>query len=238
VAPRARAEQLGKIDGDGTMTSTSDIALWADKLRDLAALGLHFTESIHDRERYRAVQDIAIAMSAAAVGKPVEHLEPLRSAVFSRPTPLTVGDGAVIDDHGRILLVKRADNHKWAMPGGALEVGETPAEGVRREILEETGAECEPVALVGVYDSRTCGTVSQFHLYQFMFLCRPLTEPSHATASHAHEVLSATWFDEDQLPADIDPGHVTRIPHAFRVWRDGGPTFFDIATRSRDGDLG
>lgn len=220
------------------MTSTSEIALWADKLRDIAALGLHFTESAYDEERYRAVQDIAMALSAAAVGQPVEHLEPLRATVFSHPTPLTVGDGAVIDDHGRILLVKRADNKKWAMPGGALEVGETPAEGVMREVLEETGAECEPVALVGVFDSRICGTVSQFHLYQFVFLCRPLTDAAHATASHAHEVLRTTWFAEDQLPADIDPGHVTRIPHAFRVWRDGGPAFFDIAARSRDDDVG
>ena len=219
------------------MTSPSDIALWADKLRDIAALGLHFTESPHDRERYLAVQDISIAMFAAAVGKPVDHLEPLRSTVFSRPTPLTCGDGAVIDDRGRILLVKRADNHKWAMPGGALEVGETPAEGVVREILEETGAPCEPVALVGVFDSRLCGTVSQFHLYQFVFLCRPLGEPAQNTASHAHEVLGTEWFAEDELPSGIDPGHVSRIPHAFRVWREGGPAVFDRIIRSEDRDV-
>ena len=178
-----------------------------------------------------------MAMSAAAVGKPVDQLEPLRSAVFSRPTPLACGDGAVIDDRGRILLVKRADNHKWAMPGGALEVGETPAEGVVREILEETGATCEPVTLVGVFDSRLCGTVSQFHLYQFVFLCRPLGEPAHNTASHAHEVIRTEWFAEDELPSGIDPGHGSRIPLAFRVWREGGPAFFDRIVRSEDRDV-
>ena len=77
-----------------------------------------------------------------------------------------MGDAAVIDDDGRILLVQRADNSKWAMPGGAMEVSETPAEGVVREAFEETGVRCEVVALVGVFDSRLCGTISRHHLYQ------------------------------------------------------------------------
>jgi len=218
------------------MTSASDIALWADKLRDIAALGLHFSASVFDSERYRAIQDISIAMSAAAVGQPAARLEPLRSTLFARPTPLAVGDAAVINYRGKLLLVQRADNRKWAMPGGALEVGETPAEGVVREAFEETGIRCEPVALVGVFDSRICGTLSQFHMYQFVFLCRPLTELAHARASHAHEVLGSQWFAEDELPVDIDPGHVSRIPHAFRVWRDGAPAHFDPAPRSSDGD--
>jgi hypothetical protein len=43
-------------------------------------------------------------------------------------------------------------------------------------------------------------------------------------------VLGARWFAEDALPADadIDPGHVTRIPVAFRMWHDRqAPAFFD-----------
>ena len=216
------------------MTDSSDIALWADKLRDIAALGLHFSDSVYDQERYQAVQEIAMLMSAAAVGQPIQSLEPLRSTVFARPTPLAVGDAAVIDDQGKLLLVQRADNTKWAMPGGALEVGETPAEGVVRETLEETGIKCEPVALVGVFDSRICGTVSQFHMYQFVFLCRRLAGTEQTEASHAHEVLGSQWFAEDALPVDVDPGHVSRIPHAFQVWRERAPAFFDPTTRSSD----
>jgi len=155
------------------MLSARQIALWADRLRDISALGLHFTDSRYDRERYQAVQNVAMVMLVAATGEPVEELELLRATIFSHPTPLSVGDAAVIDDEGRILLVRRADNQKWAMPGGALEVGETPAEGVVREALEETGVE------------------------------------------------------EDALPRDIDPGHVSRIPEAFRVWRGEMSAFFD-----------
>jgi ADP-ribose pyrophosphatase YjhB (NUDIX family) len=190
-------------------------------------MGLHFSKNVHDEEAFRAVQTIAMEMLALATGESVEQMEPLRASVFSRPTPIAAGDAAVIDDRGRILLVKRADNGKWAMPGGALEVGETPAEGVVREALEETGVRCRAVSLIGVFDSRFCGTPSRHHLYQFTFLCEPLNEGEREKPSHGLEVLDVGWFSEGGLPEAIDPGHVTRIPEAFRVWHGDRRVFFD-----------
>lgn len=209
------------------MISTLQIALWADKLCDVSAKGLRFADSPYDKEHYQDVQNIAIAMMAAAGNESIAQLEPLRATLFSRPTPITVGDAAVIDDDGRILLIRRKDNQKWAMPGGALDVGETPAEGVVREALEETGVHSEPIALVGVFDSRFTGGVSRHHLYQFVFLCRPLDNQEMDAPSHAHEVLDAQWFSENALPEDLDPGHVTRIPEAFRIWHGEMSAFFD-----------
>ncbi len=208
------------------MTPAEQIALWADQIRDLSAMGLLFSKSIYDRTNYETLTNMAMAMQALATGESLEQLEPLRTTVFARPTPLTVGDAAVVDDAGRILLIRRADNRLWAMPGGALEVGETPAEGVVREAFEEAGVRAEPVALVGVYDSRLCGTVARFHLYQFVFLCR-LGDTKLEKPSHELEVLDVAWFAENELPPDIDPGHVTRIPDVFRVWRGDARSFFD-----------
>jgi ADP-ribose pyrophosphatase YjhB (NUDIX family) len=209
------------------MTPAEQVALWADRLRDISAMGLHFAKSVHDEEAYRAVQSIAMEMTAVAMDRPVEQMEALRATLFSRPTPLSGGDAAIIDEQGRILLVKRADNGKWAMPGGALEVGETPAEGAVREALEETGLRCRAVSLIGVFDSRLCGTTSPHHLYHFTFLCQPLNEGQLERPSHAFEVLDVRWFPEDGLPTDIDPGHVTRIPEAYRVWHGDNRAFFD-----------
>ncbi len=210
------------------MTSAQQIALWADKLRDISALGLMFCKNFHDREGFQQVQDVAMDMLSLATDEPFEQIEPLRAPVFERPTPFSVGDAAIIDDDGRILLIQRADNQKWAMPGGALTVGETPAEGVVREAFEETGVRCEPVTLVGIFDSRLCGTVSRHQLYQFLFLCKPLDGGQTVeTPSHAIEVLGSRWFAEHDLPDDLDPGHVSRIPEAFRVWRGDGRVYFD-----------
>jgi len=137
-----------------SMNLAAKIALWADRLRDVSAQGLRFAENNYDKTRYRAIQDTAMEMYALASGETLESLEPLRETLFSRPTPFTVGDAAVIDSAGRILLMQRTDDHKWAMPGGALEVGETPAAGVVREAFEETGVHSQAIALVGVFDSR------------------------------------------------------------------------------------
>ena len=211
------------------MKPAEQIALWADKLRDISAMGLHFSKSKHDETHYREVQTVAMEILALATGESLEQMEPLRAPVFSRPTPMVGGDGAVIDDKGRILLIQREDNGKWAMPGGALDVGETPAEGAVREVLEETGVHCRVLSLVGVFDSRFCGTQTRHHLYHFTFLCDPLNQEQVEEPSHAFEILDRGWFSEDCLPEDIDPGHVSRIPEAFRVWHGDGRAFFDGA---------
>lgn len=203
------------------------LALWADKLRDVSSSGLHFSKNIYDEENYQAVQNIAMEMLALASGVTIDEIEPLRTPHFSRPTPLSVGDAAVIDDQGRILLIQRADNAMWAMPGGAFEVGETPVEGAIRETFEETGVHCRAKSLLGVFDSRLTGGKSRFHMYQFVFLCEPIQDKAVEPAPFAHETLGFGWFTEDSLPDPIDPGHATRIPKAFDMWRNGGEAFFD-----------
>lgn len=204
------------------------LALWADQLRDLSAMGLHFSRSIYDTQHYQTVQNIAMEMLALATGDLPEQIEPLRAPIFARPTPMTVGDAAIINEAGEILLIRRADNHLWAMPGGALEVGEAPAEGVVREALEETGIRCRATHLVGVFDSRRCGSTTRHHLYQFVFLCCPLNQDAPEPPSHAIEMSEMRWFAEDVLPSDLDPGHRVRIPQAFRVWHGDQAAFFDL----------
>jgi ADP-ribose pyrophosphatase YjhB (NUDIX family) len=55
------------------------------------------------------------------------------------------------DDQGRLLLIRRTDNDLYAIPGGALELGETLTETVQREVMEETGINVQVTGLIGVY---------------------------------------------------------------------------------------
>ena len=207
------------------MRDAQQIAIWADQLRDIAATGLRWSKSKYDDVRYTTLQNISMEMLATATDEPTEEMEPLRATVFSHVTPFSTGDAGVVDEEGRILLIKRADNHRWAMPGGAFEVGETPAEGAEREAFEETGIRCKSVALVGVFDSRFCGTTSRHQLYQFTFLCEPI-EGDNQEASHAEEVEDVQWFARERIPENLDPGHVSRIPEVFRVWNGDRRAFF------------
>jgi len=210
------------------MTPTQQVALWADELRAMAAHGLYYNKDIYNQERYHKIQSIALAMLALASGVTLDTLEPLRNTLLSHLTPFAVGDAAIMDAAGRMLLIRRADNGLWAMPGGALDVGETAAEGVLREVLEEAGHYCEVTGLAGVFDSRLWGSTSPHHMYQFVFLCRLLDKPPIATPSHSHETLEQAWFAETDLPPNIDPNHAGRIPVAFQVWRGERPPFFDL----------
>jgi ADP-ribose pyrophosphatase YjhB (NUDIX family) len=57
----------------------------------------------------------------------------------------------VINDAGEILMIRRTDNDNWAVPGGAIDLGESVAQAAVRETLEESGIECEITGIVGIY---------------------------------------------------------------------------------------
>ncbi|WP_449060827.1 NUDIX hydrolase [Planomonospora algeriensis] len=57
----------------------------------------------------------------------------------------------VTNDAGEILMIRRSDNDNWAVPGGAIDLGESLPEAAIRETLEETGVRCEITGIVGTY---------------------------------------------------------------------------------------
>ena len=57
----------------------------------------------------------------------------------------------VMDDEDSILMIRRSDNGNWAVPGGAIDLGESVAQAAVRETLEESGIECEITGIAGIY---------------------------------------------------------------------------------------
>jgi ADP-ribose pyrophosphatase YjhB (NUDIX family) len=57
----------------------------------------------------------------------------------------------VANDADDILLIRRTDNGNWALPGGAIDLGESVAQAAVRETLEESGIECSITGIVGIY---------------------------------------------------------------------------------------
>jgi ADP-ribose pyrophosphatase YjhB (NUDIX family) len=60
---------------------------------------------------------------------------------------------AIITNRGKILLQRRKDNNLWSLPGGTMEIGESIAECLKREVKEETGLEIIPLYIVGIYSN-------------------------------------------------------------------------------------
>ncbi len=211
------------------MNLAQQLYLWADVLRAIAGNGIRFSSNPYDRANYERILSIAAEMFAHASDRPVEELVPILAKTLGQATPLAVGDAIVINDAGEILLIQRADSGLWATPGGAFEVGETAAEGACRECYEETGVRVEPLALIGVYDSRIVSTRVSRHCYHFSFLCRPVGEEQD-TPVHPQETLDMGWFPENALPS-LDLGHDFWVPLGFRFWRgEMRRAYFDPAT--------
>ena len=57
----------------------------------------------------------------------------------------------VTNEAGDLLMIRRTDNDNWAVPGGAIDLGESIPAAAIRETLEETGITCEITGLVGTY---------------------------------------------------------------------------------------
>lgn len=79
-------------------------------------------------------------------------------------TPLAIRPvcGVVaVDARGRLLLVRRADDDTWGLPGGGVEPGESWGEAAHRECMEETGWQVRLTGLFGMYSDPE----SQVHVY-------------------------------------------------------------------------
>ena len=57
----------------------------------------------------------------------------------------------VTDEVDNVLLIRRSDNGNWALPGGAMDIGESLRQAAVRETREETGIHCEITGISGIY---------------------------------------------------------------------------------------
>lgn len=79
------------------------------------------------------------------------HLARLRGVIGHELVPLPSVSVIVVDDHARLLLVRHTSNRDgWAVPGGAVDIGESPAQAAVREIREETGLQISQLRLLDV----------------------------------------------------------------------------------------
>ncbi len=73
---------------------------------------------------------------------------------WNNPTPVLAAVVECVDRGGKVLLARNAawTHRMFALITGFMEAGETPQEGVAREVTEETGLKVDAVSLIGVYD--------------------------------------------------------------------------------------
>jgi len=125
--------------------------------------------------------------------------------------------GAIILERDRVLLVERGNpplQGYWSLPGGVLEVGETLEEGIRREVLEETGLEVRPRGVVEIFERimRDDTGRPEYHYVLIDYLCRV----TGGTLCPASDCAGAEWVPRRRLGEYIiTAGTVPVIEKAF-----------------------
>jgi ADP-ribose pyrophosphatase YjhB (NUDIX family) len=122
------------------------------------------------------------------------------------------GVTAVVLHQDAVLLVRRADNGEWTPVTGIVDPGEHPAQTARREVLEETGVDCEVEALAWVNVTPPTVHVNGDHA-QYLdhtFRCRYVGGDAHPADDESSEV---GWFPLTDLPP-MKPHLVERITTA------------------------
>ena len=112
----------------------------------------------------------------------------------------------VIDEDGRALIIQRRDNAHWEPPGGVLERNEAIADGLLREIKEETGLAVEPVALTGVYKNMSRGIIA------LVFRCRAIG----GELTENEEVTGFQWVRKNDVKSIMPEAYAVRILDAFQ----------------------
>lgn len=119
------------------------------------------------------------------------------------PKHIVSAAGLVLNDKNEVLLVKDF-RRGWEFPGGVVEHGESILQGLKREIWEESGAQAEVTAFVGVCKNVDMDTANMD------FLCRY----TGGALRGSNETAEARWFaPQAALEAVTMPFNKTRLEH-------------------------
>ncbi len=138
----------------------------------------------------------------------MSHL-PLRAYLFLARlrSGMTLGvRGAVFDSDGRVFLVRHSYVPGWYFPGGGVEPGETVAEALGRELMEEGGIELDqPADFFGIYLNRTLSARDHVAFY----VCRSWRQAGPFVRNL--EIVDSGFYPPDDLPSDTTAGTLRRL---------------------------
>jgi ADP-ribose pyrophosphatase YjhB (NUDIX family) len=111
--------------------------------------------------------------------------------------------GLAVDDHRGVLLVRVRDGYpgagRWTLPGGGLEHGEHPHDGLQREYLEETGLACELGDFLLTDSHHLQRDERDLHLLRLVWRVRVPTDAEPRVLEQDGSTAAVAWHDHDAL---------------------------------------
>ncbi len=144
----------------------------------------------------------------------MDYIHDLRKLTGPRKLILNCG-GVVIEKDGKVLFQRRADNGKWGLIGGLVEMNETYAQAAVREAREETGLEVKLTGFLGIFHNHDMvwANGDAAHVISAMYTAEIVSGEPRID----EESFELRFFGKDEFPELFAEDHIA----ALEAWRSG-----------------
>jgi ADP-ribose pyrophosphatase YjhB (NUDIX family) len=198
---------------------------WAREVQALAQTGHHYAHDDFEKDRCRRLMEIAAEMISENSGLDYLPLVKAFREQVGYATPKIDVRSAIFRD-SKLLLVRERVDGGWTMPGGWVDVGDTPSEAAERESWEEAGFHVKARKVIGVYDANRVRPLELFHAFKVVFLCEILD----GEARPSNETSEVSFFGPGEIPSNFSGERTTarHVRDAFAALDNPDiPTVFD-----------
>ncbi|HDV6631548.1 TPA: NUDIX hydrolase [Legionella pneumophila] len=169
---------------------------WVSEIQAIAQNGLTYCGNEFDRERYIRLREIAAEIAALNSQGSFQQINETFSIERGYATP-KLDVRAFILKENKLLLVQEREDSLWTLPGGWVDINESPSESVIRETKEETGFDVSVIRLLALWDKQKHDHPPQWpHAYKFFFHCEIIS----GEAKENFEISKIDFFEVSKLP--------------------------------------
>ncbi len=130
-----------------------------------------------------------------------DYIRKVRKKVGTMPLVVSVAGCLILDNQNRVLLQHRTDNHQWSHPGGAIEVGESVEDTVRREVYEETGLQVQNLEFFNIYSGESQHYIypngDEVYFVNVIYICKKY---QGVPVADLEETKDLQFFELESLP--------------------------------------
>jgi 8-oxo-dGTP pyrophosphatase MutT (NUDIX family) len=179
-----------------------------DEVRAIAQTGMNYAKSPYDLQHYTRLLQLTADEYAEFTGLPSQEIVERFKKELGYITPKIGVNGVLFDEDERIFLEHRSDDHLWGIPGGWVDVGESPEAALKREFIEEANLLVEPIDIIK-FHTRLPGEYNQPHTtIHIYYHCRCVggeLKTSHESLEMGFKDPNTitAWHKDHQLLANI-----------------------------------
>lgn len=189
------------------------------KIHSIARIGLLFSKDPYALENYEEIRKTTLEAIEDFTNVQIE-----RPLYFNRdiyPTPNLSVRTIIFNEKNELLMVQEAKNGLWSLPGGWIDLYDTPSEGAKKECLQEAGADVEIIRLLGIKDVSKYSS-SKLSEFVIVFEGRLIS----FIQGHCHETSDVKFFPLDNLPP-LSNKLYEEVMERFLKARENKETIFD-----------